>query len=124
MSIGLQLHPEPKCWIDALEYCHTKNSSLVRITNCELCDTVNQLLQHIEGLQEGVWIGLERSIFGCKPVWKWLSGEIHAQGVISSRENPTNNYCGKILWDGKTNNIAFLDEDCFKPLPFICQDPP
>ncbi|KAK2847107.1 hypothetical protein Q5P01_010106 [Channa striata] len=71
----LQFRPEAKSWIDALEYCRSNRSSLVQLNNTTVNDTVKQLLLGAAGLQTGVWIGLERTIFTCNPSGSGFQGQ-------------------------------------------------
>ena len=73
-------------------------------------------------LQRGVWIGLEKSIFGCNVPWMWTSGtEVeYDEWNNSSHIDPVNNHCGKIVWVNGTN-YKWQDAHCFEKLPFICQ---
>ncbi|XP_049431858.1 lithostathine-1-beta-like [Epinephelus fuscoguttatus] len=122
---GLQFYPEHKSWIDALQHCHNKNSALVQITNQTVQDAVNSVLQNKSGLDGGVWIGLERSIFGVNVPWQWVSGERVKEHHWSSSAfvDPLNNHCGKVIQVKGSQEFKWLDEDCHKELPFICQDP-
>ncbi|XP_078023646.1 uncharacterized protein LOC144462868 isoform X2 [Epinephelus lanceolatus] len=72
---GLRFYPEHKSWIDALQHCHNENSALVQITNQTVQDTVDSVIQNESSLDGGVWIGLERSIFGVNVPWQWVPGE-------------------------------------------------
>ncbi|KAL7400986.1 hypothetical protein ABVT39_021169 [Epinephelus coioides] len=124
VSIGLRFYQTHKSWIDALQHCHNKNSALVQITNQTVQDAVNSFLQNKSGLDGGVWIGLERSIFGVNVPWQWISGErvkeIHWSS--STFVDPLNNHCGKVIQVEESQEFKWLDEDCHKELPFICQD--
>uniref|UniRef100_A0A3Q4GS27 C-type lectin domain-containing protein n=1 Tax=Neolamprologus brichardi TaxID=32507 RepID=A0A3Q4GS27_NEOBR len=70
---NLEFYHENKSWIDALEQCQTDYTSLVEITNKTVNDEVKSLLQNATHLQRGVWIGLERSVFGKDKEWMWIS---------------------------------------------------
>ncbi|XP_037631971.1 uncharacterized protein LOC119491815 [Sebastes umbrosus] len=122
---GLNFIEEEKSWIYALEHCYGRTSSLVEITNITVWNAVKSLLQNKTELQKGVWIGLERSIFG-KPdrPWKWISGCVakdNAPPWNSSLVDPLNNHCGKIIRDEKSEELKWGDGDCHDKLPFICQ---
>ncbi|CAK6965772.1 uncharacterized protein LOC122983437 isoform X2 [Scomber scombrus] len=123
-SAALQFHPEPKSWIDALKTCRRgDDSELVHITNsCVWCD-VQSLLNNKTNttvLHKGVWIGLERSIFGCDPKWMWTSGnDANYTHWNSERADRLNNHCGKVVWI-ESKNYTWVDEGCFEVLPFIC----
>ncbi|XP_049915523.1 uncharacterized protein LOC126399528 isoform X2 [Epinephelus moara] len=121
---GLRFYPEHKSWIDALQHCHNKNSALVQITNQTVQDAVNSFLQNKSGLDGGVWIGLERSIFGVNVPWQWISGQRVKEDHWSSSAfvDPLNNHCGKVIQVKESQEFKWLDEDCHKELPFICQD--
>ncbi|XP_078023639.1 lithostathine-like [Epinephelus lanceolatus] len=121
---GLRFYPEHKSWIDALQHCHNENSTLVQITNQTVQDAVNSVLQNKSGLDGGVWIGLERSIFGVNVPWQWISGERVKEPHWSSSafDDPLNNHCGKVIQVEGSQEFKWLDEDCHKELPFICQD--
>ncbi|KAL7399863.1 hypothetical protein ABVT39_002759 [Epinephelus coioides] len=121
---GLLFYQKHKSWIDALQHCHNKNSALVQITNQTVQDAVNSFLQNKSGLDGGVWIGLERSIFGVNVPWQWISGERVKETQWSSRTfvDPLNNHCGKVIQVEGSQEFKWLDEDCHKELPFICQD--
>ncbi|KAM7399362.1 hypothetical protein PAMP_018638 [Pampus punctatissimus] len=120
---GLHFYKHPKSWIDALTYCESKNSSLVHIISDIVQDDVEYLLENKTDLQEGAWIGLERSIFGCNLHWKWTSGPYVADAHWNSSlpVDPMNHHCGKIIRVSEYN-YKWLDADCFEELPFICQD--
>ncbi|XP_074496885.1 lithostathine-1-beta-like [Sebastes fasciatus] len=122
---GLKFVEEEKSWIYALEHCYGIKSSLVQITNSTVRKAVKSLLKSKTELQKGVWIGLERSIFG-RPdrPWKWISGCVakdNAPPWNSSLVDPLNNHCGKIIRDEKSQELKLLDSDCHDKLPFICQ---
>uniref|UniRef100_A0A8C6KP82 C-type lectin domain-containing protein n=1 Tax=Nothobranchius furzeri TaxID=105023 RepID=A0A8C6KP82_NOTFU len=86
-------------------------------------DEMNRVLANRTGLENGVWIGLERSMFGTDVNWMWASG--------SRAENPGwnfsfpvdrwNNHCGKAIWLNESREIKLLDENCHEKLPYICQ---
>lgn len=120
---GLRFYQEHKSWIDALQHCHNENSTLVQITNQRVQDAVNSFLQNKSGLDGGVWIGLERSIFGVNVPWQWVSGEKVKEPHWSSSAfvDPLNNHCGKVIQVEGSQEFKWLDEDCHKELPFICQ---
>nr|XP_033486357.1 lithostathine-1-beta-like [Epinephelus lanceolatus] len=120
---GLRFYQKHKSWIDALQHCHNKNSTLVQITNQRVQDAVNSVLQNKSGLDGGVWIGLERSIFGVNVPWQWISGERVKEPHWSSSAfvDPLNNHCGKVIHVKESQEFKWLDEDCHKELPFICQ---
>ncbi|KAL7400380.1 hypothetical protein ABVT39_011080 [Epinephelus coioides] len=121
---GLRFYQTHKSWIDALQHCHNKNSALVQITNQRVQDAVNSFLQNKSGLDGGVWIGLERSIFGVNVPWQWMSGQRVKETHWSSSAfvDPLNNHCGKVIQVEGSQEFKCLDEDCHKELPFICQD--
>ncbi|XP_078023643.1 uncharacterized protein LOC144462863 [Epinephelus lanceolatus] len=123
-NCGLRFYQKHKSWIDALQHCHNENSTLVQITNQTVQDTVNSVLQNKSGLDVGVWIGLERSIFGVNVPWQWISGERVKEPHWSSSAfvDPLNNHCGKVIQVEGSQEFKWLDEDCHKELPFICQD--
>lgn len=82
--------------------------------DCKIKQTVPTLL----------WIGLQRSIFGYRPEWKWISG----YNVVKSQLNRTSstnsdfdNHCGKVIFDNKTEEIKWSNADCHEKLPYICQ---
>lgn len=81
-------------------------------------------LQNKTDSKTGVWIGLQRSIFGYRPEWKWISG----YNVVKSQLNRTSstnsdfdNHCGKVIFDNKTEEIKWSNADCHEKLPYICQ---
>ncbi|XP_044059461.1 uncharacterized protein LOC122879438 isoform X2 [Siniperca chuatsi] len=120
---GLQFHQEAKSWIDALEHCRSQNSTLVQITNQTVQEAVNSLLQNkTDRMQDGVWIGLERSIFGNIVPWLWISGSEAAYFAWNSSfpVDRLNNHCGKII-HVKESEFKGLDANCHNKLPFICQ---
>ncbi|CAK6967308.1 uncharacterized protein LOC122983437 isoform X1 [Scomber scombrus] len=131
IDTALQFYSEPKSWIEALKTCRGNQSELVHITNQSVWYDVNSLLEEEKTenkavLNNGVWIGLERSIFGCNPKWMWTSGtEVNKCTWNSSFPvDPLNHHCGKVVWIETFHNHTWLDEDCFKKLPFICQRKP
>ncbi|XP_064795736.1 C-type mannose receptor 2-like [Oncorhynchus masou masou] len=127
------LHPdylhyfnESKSWINALEFCKSRGSNLVHITNQTVQADVTQLLANVELPCGGVWIGLERSIFEWSAPWLWTSGDVDK--LVKNREwhscfplNPMNYHCGKMV---RVDNreLKWLDASCHQELPFICQD--
>lgn len=123
---GLQFNPKPKSWIDALKDCLNQNSILVQITNQTVQDAVNLLLlNNTASMQNGSWIGLERSIFGQNPPWKWTSGlKANQTGTppwnSSAPVDAFNNHCGKII-SVNGSNFTWLDANCHEKLPYICQ---
>ncbi|XP_026049031.1 low affinity immunoglobulin epsilon Fc receptor-like isoform X1 [Astatotilapia calliptera] len=119
----LQFHSVNKTWIDALEHCRQENSSLVEIYNDTVGVKVKNLLQNKTESHTGVWVGLERSIFGNNPEWKWISGSkvLYSQWNYSFPVNSLNNHCGKIITVNEAEQIKWLDANCHKKLPFICQ---
>ncbi|XP_042271103.1 uncharacterized protein LOC121899389 isoform X2 [Thunnus maccoyii] len=125
-STGLRFYESAKTWIGALKHCHGQNSSLVQITNETVQEDVKLLLEENCGninLQRGVWIGLERSIFGCNVPWMWTSGTEVENGEWNSSFpiDPVNNHCGKIIWVNESITYKWQDAHCFDELPFICQ---
>lgn len=129
---GLTFYQEAKSWIDALEFCQDKreNSSLVRITNQTVQNAVKSLLiNKTDSMQNGSWIGLERSIFGIDVSWRWTSGPQVQQPEQWSSNFPVdrlNNHCGKIIWVkiNGTQELKWQDACCHEKLPFICQGKP
>ncbi|XP_031687223.1 uncharacterized protein LOC109896384 isoform X3 [Oncorhynchus kisutch] len=127
------LHPdylhyfnESKSWINALEFCKSRGSNLVHITNQTVQTDLTQLLANVELPCGGVWIGLERSIFEWSAPWLWTSGDVDK--VVKYREwhncfplNPMNYHCGKMVRVGN-RELKWLDASCHQELPFICQD--
>ncbi|CDQ91886.1 unnamed protein product [Oncorhynchus mykiss] len=127
------LHPdyltyfnESKSWINALEFCKSRRSNLVHITNQTVQTDLTQLLANVELPCGGVWIGLERSIFEWSAPWLWTSGDVVK--VVKYREwhscfplNPMNYHCGKMVRVGN-RELKWLDASCHQELPFICQD--
>ncbi|XP_072248704.1 lithostathine-like [Leuresthes tenuis] len=103
--------------------CQNLNSDLVQITNQTVQTEVKSLLKEQQGLQKGIWIGLERSIFGTNVKWKWISGstDIYPLWNSSFPVNRLDNHCGKVVWDEITQEISLLDANCHERLPFICQ---
>uniref|UniRef100_A0A3Q0RMA1 C-type lectin domain-containing protein n=1 Tax=Amphilophus citrinellus TaxID=61819 RepID=A0A3Q0RMA1_AMPCI len=123
---SLHFYTEPKSWNDALEHCQTQNSSLVQITNETVKDDVYLVWQDDNSSQAGVWIGLERSIFGNNPEWKWISGSklMHSQLNSSFPVNPLNNHCGKIIIDDESEEFKWQDADCHNfwfQTPCLCK---
>ncbi|XP_029026163.1 uncharacterized protein LOC114867553 isoform X2 [Betta splendens] len=121
---GLYFYNDSRSWFYALRFCGTQNYTLVEITDGTVEDDVTNLLQNETVTQNGVWVGLERPIFGFDTTWRWITGgEVNtSQWSSSSPPSSTNKYCGKIIWVNETQTIKLLDDDCFKELPFICQD--
>ncbi|XP_034556574.1 lithostathine-like [Notolabrus celidotus] len=122
----LTFYEEPKSWIDALQHCRNNRSSLVEIRNEASQKDVEELLQNKTQVMNGneVWIGLERSIFGCGVAWKWISGSEFKNSSLWNNGlavDPFNHHCGKIIWS--ENQSKLQDANCQYPLPFICQDP-
>ncbi|XP_035536340.1 uncharacterized protein LOC118342019 [Morone saxatilis] len=124
---GLRFYQEAKSWIDALEYCQDEgeNSSLVHITNQTVQNAVKSLLiDKTDSMQNGAWIGLERSIFGKDVPWRWTSGpQVQKPEQWSSNfpHDRLNNHCGKIIWVKGSQEFKWLDACCHEKLPFICQ---
>ncbi|XP_023008576.2 regenerating islet-derived protein 3-gamma isoform X1 [Maylandia zebra] len=119
----VSLHNKSKSWIDALEDCQRDHFSLVEICEKKVRDDVKRL-QNKTDSKTGVWIGLQRSIFGYRPEWKWISG----YNVVKSQLNRTSstnsdfdNHCGKVIFDNKTEEIKWSNADCHEKLPYICQ---
>ncbi|XP_032435803.1 uncharacterized protein LOC116730579 [Xiphophorus hellerii] len=111
-----------KTWIEALQFCKTLDSTLVEITNQTVRDAVIKIMKDKAAeLQNGVWVGLERSIFGTISGWIWTSkGEKIGRDLnISLPDDPLNNHCGKVVFD--RDQVKVDDEDCHESLPFICQ---
>lgn len=106
-----------------MEHCWQDNSSLVEIYNDAVGVEVKNLLQNKTESHTGVWVGLERSIFGKNPEWKWISGSkvLYSQWNNSFPVNSLNNHCGKIISVNEAKEIKLLDANCHKKLPFICQ---
>lgn len=102
----VSLHNKSKSWIDALEDCQRDHFSLVEICEKKVRDDVKRL-QNKTDSKTGVWIGLQRSVFGYRPEWKWISG----YNVVKSQLNRTSstnsdfdNHCGKVIFDNKTSS--------------------
>lgn len=119
----VSLHNNRKSWIDALEDCQTEHFSLVEICEKKVWDDVKSL-QNKTDSKTGVWIGLQRSIFGYSPEWKWISG----YNVVNSQLNRTSsanfdfdNHCGKVIFGNKTEEMKWSNADCHEKLPYICQ---
>uniref|UniRef100_A0A8C7P2S1 C-type lectin domain-containing protein n=1 Tax=Oncorhynchus mykiss TaxID=8022 RepID=A0A8C7P2S1_ONCMY len=117
---------ESKSWINALEFCKSRRSNLVHITNQTVQTDLTQLLANVELPCGGVWIGLERSIFEWSAPWLWTSGDVDK--VVKYREwhscfplNPMNYHCGKMVRVGN-RELKWLDASCHQELPFICQE--
>ncbi|CAI5694344.1 unnamed protein product [Oreochromis niloticus] len=122
-AANISLHSESKSWIDALEDCQMEHFSLVEICEKKVRDDVKRL-QNKTDSKTGVWIGLQRSIFGYSPEWKWISG----YNVVKSQLNRTSsansdfdNHCGKVIFDNKTEEIKWSNANCHEKLPYICQ---
>ncbi|KAM9359835.1 uncharacterized protein ABDE67_002986 [Symphorus nematophorus] len=122
----LRFHTEAKPWFIALEHCQNQSGSLVEIPDSEVQRQVKSLLENqTSSIQTGVWIGLERSIFGGSVPWKWISGSRVGDTDQWNSTFPVdclNNHCGKII---RVNGTEFkwLDAWCHEKLPFICQVP-
>ncbi|XP_043976121.1 uncharacterized protein LOC122832948 [Gambusia affinis] len=123
-SSSLVLFNEAKSWIEALNNCDQLSSSLVEITNQTVWEELQNMLVNKAELQRGVWVGLERSIFGTNTKWQWTSGAKVEQSkwISSFPADGLNNHCGKIVWNNQSKNIQLLDANCHDELPFICQD--
>ncbi|CAI5694342.1 unnamed protein product [Oreochromis niloticus] len=117
---NLQFCRENKTWIDALEDCQQNYTSLVEITNQTVNDEVKSLLQNETRLQRGVWIGLERSVFGKDREWMWISKSKDIYPKWNSSIYGLNNHCAKMILTEK--QVQLLDANCHDRLPFICQD--
>ncbi|XP_024865080.1 uncharacterized protein LOC108244638 isoform X2 [Kryptolebias marmoratus] len=116
----LQFYNEPKSWIEALNSCLNDKSSLVQNMTQTGLDEVKDLLE-----DDGVWVGLERSIFGTDPEWKWISGS-KAENLQWNSRFPVdrfNNHCGKMILVNEEKQIQFLDASCHEELPYICEGP-
>ncbi|CAB1345876.1 unnamed protein product, partial [Coregonus sp. 'balchen'] len=134
-STTYPLHPdylhyfnESKSWINALEFCKSRGSTsnLVHITNQIVQADVTQLLANVGLPCEGVWIGLERSIFEWSAPWLWTSSDVDK--VVKYREwhscfplNPINYHCGKMVRVGN-GELKWLDASCHQELPFIFEE--
>ncbi|KAF7219094.1 transcript variant X1, partial [Nothobranchius furzeri] len=125
IGTSLMFKGEPKSWIEALKACHMLTSSLVELTNQTVQDKVRSLLQDKSSLENGVWVGLERSIFGTDPDWMWASGSrsVNLKWNNSFPVDRWNNHCGKIIWGQGSGLIQLLDANCHDELPYICQRP-
>ena len=124
-AVVLKFYQEAKSWFDALKHCKDEHLSLVQITNSMMQFEVKSLLQgEVSSIQAGVWIGLERSMFGKDPIpWKWISGTEVGQTDQWNSSFPVdrfNNHCGKIIQVNETD-FGWLDAWCHDELPFICQ---
>ncbi|XP_055370150.1 lithostathine-1-beta-like [Betta splendens] len=121
---GLQFYDDPRSWFEALGFCRAQKQKLVEISNDTVMNNVIKLQQNETVTQNGVWVGLERPIFGIDSTWRWISGGSvnTSQWNSSSPPSSTNKYCGKIIWVNETRTIKLLDDDCFNELPFICQE--
>ncbi|XP_030007191.1 lithostathine-1-beta-like [Sphaeramia orbicularis] len=104
----------PKTWIAALRHCREKSHDLVVITSENKKTDVKKCLEDQHNITNGVWIGLERSIFGCSVPWEWISGEECKNCDVQHRNS--SHYCGKISSAG-----VFHSDYCFEELPFICE---
>ncbi|MEQ2307981.1 hypothetical protein AMECASPLE_023582 [Ameca splendens] len=121
---SLMFYSDKQSWIEALNYCLSFHSSLVQITNQTVQDAVINLLKNETGLEEGIWVGLERSIFGTTNIeWMWTSRNRTIHPEWNSRVDPLNNHCGKIVLAGDLHRVKLDDANCHHILPFICQDP-
>ncbi|XP_036980905.1 C-type lectin BML-2-like isoform X2 [Acanthopagrus latus] len=123
---GLQFYKAPKSWIDALEHCHNQDSSLAEIHNQTVQASVNSSLLNKDSMLNGMWIGLERSIFGRNSTWKWISGTPVGNHCPWNKSYPVdalNHHCGKIIWVAELGQFKWLDACCHEELPFICQTP-
>lgn len=119
----VSLHNKSKSWIDALEDCQRDHFSLVEICEKKVRDDVKRL-QNKTDSKTGVWIGLQRSIFGYRPEWKWISGYNVVKSQLnraSSTNSDFDNHCGKVIFDNKTEEIKWSNADCHEKLPYICQ---
>ncbi|KAL3992207.1 hypothetical protein ACER0C_011832 [Sarotherodon galilaeus] len=117
---NLEFYRENKSWIDALEQCQTDYTSLVEITNQTVNDKVKSLLQNETHLQRGVWIGLERSVFGKDRKWMWISKSKDIYPGWNRNIADSNNHCAKMILTEK-QVIKLLDANCHDRLLFICQ---
>ncbi|MED6277699.1 hypothetical protein CHARACLAT_016161 [Characodon lateralis] len=121
---SLMFYSDKQSWIEALNYCLSLNSSLVQISNQTVQDAVINLLKNETGLEEGIWVGLERSIFGTTNIeWMWTSRNRTIHPEWNSRVDPLNNHCGKIVLAEDPHRVKLADANCHHSLPFICQDP-
>lgn len=120
---NLNIYQEAKSWIDAMEHCQRGDSSVVEITNQTDNDKLKGLWKYTKDLKNGVWIGLERSIFGKNPEWKWISGSKveYNQWKNSYPLNSLNYNCGKIILVNETKEIKWMNDNCHAKLPFICK---
>ncbi|XP_030600154.1 uncharacterized protein LOC115790491 [Archocentrus centrarchus] len=118
-GLNLVFQNTNRSWIDALEDCRKNHSSLVEISTDTVKNKVKCLLQNYTSLQRGVWIGLERSVFGYNTEWKWISG----CKVVDSqlKTNNSNRHCGMISFN-VNKEIELQDANCHDNLPFICQN--
>ncbi|XP_047450877.1 uncharacterized protein LOC125013954 [Mugil cephalus] len=116
----VKFYSEQKSWIDALEFCKKSKSFLVEITNETVTNKTIEILLNETHLEEGVWVGLERSFFGTE--WRWISGSDTGsiQWNDSIPDNHLKYHCGKVLVPGQ-RELKYLNECCHKKLPFICQ---
>ncbi|XP_039865512.1 secretory phospholipase A2 receptor-like isoform X2 [Simochromis diagramma] len=120
---NVSLHNKSKSWIDALEDCQKDHFSLVEICEKKVRDDVKRL-QNKTDSKTGVWIGLQRSIFGYRPEWKWISGYNVVKSQLNralSTNSDFDNHCGKVIFDNKTEEIKWSNADCHEKLPYICQ---
>ncbi|XP_013863460.1 pancreatic beta cell growth factor isoform X2 [Austrofundulus limnaeus] len=93
--------------------------------NQTLLDEVKSFLGNNTDWQDGVWVGLERSIFGTDLDWMWVS-DSKAENLNWNSSFPVdrfNNHCGKMILDKESKQIQFLDANCHDELPFVCQGP-
>lgn len=112
----LKLNREPDSWIKALQQCHKLNSHLVELTSPGVWHDVRSVLKCEEGMENEIWVGLERSIFGTDIDWRWLSRQNnHLNWSSNFPVDKFNNHCGKIVQN------QLLDANCHEKLPFICQ---
>uniref|UniRef100_A0A3Q2D8S8 C-type lectin domain-containing protein n=1 Tax=Cyprinodon variegatus TaxID=28743 RepID=A0A3Q2D8S8_CYPVA len=104
-------------WIEALQICRSLKSELVQMKNQTVWDELKSLLEDKTELGSGVWVGLERSIFGTNLKWKWISGTNLLETFTP--KDRLNNHCGKIVRESE--ELKLLDANCHEELPFICQ---
>ncbi|MEQ2229516.1 hypothetical protein ILYODFUR_019660 [Ilyodon furcidens] len=119
---SLMFSSDKQSWIEALNYCLSLNSSLVQITNQTVQDAVINLLKNETGLEEGIWVGLERSIFGTTNIeWMWTSRNRTIHPEWNTMVDSLNNHCGKIVLEWDPHRVKLVDANCHDSLPFICQ---